>query len=425
MKHVLFYSIILTRLGRSSAARRYILYVSLSGAVFGIMQFGEVIARKSLGASPLMVTLITMTMPVAALTSIWWAKLIEAGDQRKLLIFVGSIGYLALASGAFLFNVSHLLIFYLIFFLSFALVGPSENRILQQYVASGSTGKTVGMGYSIRMGVAALACGVAGIWMEHTEGGFRNMYPVAALIGFIAIGILATIQTKNNQVSKPLKVDSHFIFSPIKDVIALLKRRKDYLRFEIAFMTYGIAFMMTLPVVPLFLVDDLGLGYDVIGLARGTGTQIVMILTIPIFGRLFDRTTPHRMGAYVFSALGLYPVILLSAAYFEGIMRDILVYTSFAYFGTVMSGVMLLWNLSSLRFSGDEDAGVYHSVHITATGIRGVFAPLLGYFVMTFLGKTTALLTAAVLFFIGGILMVVMRKIDIKNGEATSLRAHI
>ncbi len=387
------------------------------------MQFGEVIARKSLGASPLMVTLITMTMPVAALTSIWWAKLIEGGDQRKLLIFVGSVGYLALASGAFLLNVTHLLVFYLIFFLSFAIVGPSENRILQQYVASDNTGKTVGMGYSIRTGVAALASGLAGIWMEHVEGGFRNMFPIAALIGFIALGILASIQTRGNQSVKPAKVDSRFILSPIKDVIELLKRRKDYLRFEIGFMTYGIAFMMTLPVVPLFLVDDLGLGYDVIGLARGTVTQIVMIAAIPLFGRLFDRTTPHRLAAVVFSFLGLYPIILLSAAYFGGIWRIIIVYVSFGYFGIVMSGVMLLWNLSSLRFSGDEDAGVYHSVHISATGIRGVFAPILGYLVMTYLGKTTALLSSSVLFLIGGLMMIFMRKIDFKRGESTSLRA--
>ena len=88
-----------------------------------------------------------------------------------------------------------------------------------------------------------------------------------------------------------------------------------------------------------------------------------------------------------------------------------------------MSGVMLLWNLSSLRFSGDEDAGVYHSVHISATGIRGVFAPILGYLVMTYLGKTTALLSSSVLFLIGGLMMIFMRKIDFKRGESTSLRA--
>lgn len=419
MRHILFYSIIQTRLERSSVARRYLAYVTLSGAVGGALQFNEIIARKSLGASGLAVTLLTMAMPVAALTSLWWARMIEGRDQRRLLLIIGSIGFLAIASGAFLFTFSHLLIFSLIYFLSFALVGPSENRVLQQHVAAKSTGRTFGTASSFRTGVGALACAGAGMWMEHHEGGWRNIFPIAAMIGFIALGFLASVHTGGNMTGKQVRVDRQFIMSPLKDVVALLKRRKDYLRFEIAFMIYGIAFMMTLPVVPLFLVDDLGLGYDTIGLARGTFTQVLMVIAIPLFGWIFDKTTPHRLAAIVFVMLGLFPILLLSAATFEGTLRVVMVYISFGYFGAIMSGIVVLWQLSSIRFSGDEDAGIYHSVHISATGLRGVTAPLLGYFVMTFLGKTTALLTSSALFVIAGFAMILVMKIDEKALRTT------
>ena len=88
-----------------------------------------------------------------------------------------------------------------------------------------------------------------------------------------------------------------------------------------------------------------------------------------------------------------------------------------------MSGIMVLWSLSSLRFAGNEDAGVYHSVHVAATGVRGMFAPLLGYLIMSVFGKTTALLTSSVLWIVASLMMIVMRKWDIRTGENRSLHA--
>jgi len=395
------------------------------GTVTSVMQFGEVIARKSLHASGFALTLLEMSMPIAALTSLWWALIIEGREQRRLLIIIGSFSFIALATGAMLYTMNHMLIIHFIFFLTFALFGPSENRILQQHVASSQTGRTFGKALSIRMGVAALVTGVAGIWMEHIEGGYRNIYPIAALFGFIGLGFLASIRTGGNHSSEPISINRHFIISPIIDVIRLLKRRKDYLRFEIAFMLYGAAFMMTLPVVPLFLVDDLELGYHTIGLARGTVSQLVMIGMVPIFGRIFDKSTPHRLAVVIFTLLSLFPLLLLSAKFVDGNMKEMAVYVAFGYFGIVMSGVIVLWQLSSIRFSGGEDAGVYHSVHVTATGIRGLFAPFLGLFIMTAMGKTAALLIASGLFLISSFLMIIMRRIDYKRGENRSLRAHL
>lgn len=422
-RHVLFYSLVLRRLERSSAARRYIVYIALSGVVGAMMQFGEVIARKSLGASGLAVTLLVMTMPIAAFTSLWWARLIEGRNQSRLLIFVGAAGYLVMATGAFLTTIEHLIGMSFLYFLAFALIGPSENRLLQQHISSKDTGTTFGWAQSTRMGVTAAFSGIAGFWMEHVPNGYQMLYPIAALFGFIALCVLASVPTKGQSDKQPAKLNSKFILSPLKDVFRLLKFRKDYLRFEIAFMFYGIAFMMTLPVVPLYLVDNLELGYDTIGLARGTVNQTMMIIAIPIFGKLFDRSTPHRLASIVFAGLGMYPLILLSASFLEGSYRIAMVYIGFGYFGVIMSGIMVLWQLSSIRFSGNEDAGVFQSVHIAATGVRGSFAPLLGYFVMNYLGINAALITATCIFFAGSLIMIMMRKIDIKLGHFRNLRA--
>lgn len=423
MKHLLFYAIAISRLNRSSASKRYIAYIAMTGAVFAFLQFGEIIARKTLLAGSFSITLLTMTMPIAALTSLWWARLIENRSQGKLMLLVGSVGYLALASGAFLQQFRHLLSIHFVYFLAYALLGPSENRILQHHVSSSKTGRTFGMASSIRMGVAAVVSALAGSWLDHKETAFRDIYPMVALIGFLALCILASIKVDNGSDAQPARLTRRFMLSPLRDVVRLLKSRKDYLRFEMAFMLYGIAFMMMMPVIPLYLVDDLELSYGTIGLARGAVTQVIMIAAIPILGRIFDSTTPHRMGAVIFGLLSLFPLMLLSIKFLEGTFQTAMIFICFGYFGIIMSGVSVLWQLASIRFAGNEDAGIYQSVHVAATGLRGMTAPLLGYLTMSVLGKIPTMAICSGIFLLAGSMMVIMRRIDYARGENRSLRA--
>ncbi len=410
------------RLNGIKPTRRYVVYVALVGAMMAMVQFGVIIARKSLGASELLVTFLAMATPVANLTSLWWARLIKGRDQRIILIVVVSVGLLTVASGGWLFTINHLLIIHFTWFIAFALLRTSESRILQQHVSSGRTGTIFGTGASMRMIVVAVISAVAGLWMENVEGGYRDIYPIIALIGMIAMVSIASIQTSEKGVVTPMPLDRHFFFDPLRKVITLLKRRRDFLRYEMIFMIFGGAFMMTGPVVPIYLVDELDLGYDIIGLTRGTVSQITGVLAMLIFGKIFDRTTPHRLAVFLFSAMSLYPVMLILAGHADGFMQTVVISVTFAYFGAMMSGVLILWQLASIRFSGDEDAGVYHSVHLTSTGVRGLFAPLLGYTIMTIAGIQTALFTSASLFLLAGIMMGVMRWIDSRTGEWHSLR---
>ena len=415
-------STLLEFLDRIPVFPRYLTYMALMGSITAISQFGVVIARKSLGADEFTVTLIAMAAPTASITSLWWAKLITGRDQRKLILIFGSLGILALASGAFLHHAFHIIAIHFLWFLVFSLIRPAESRVLQQHIAGKSTGKTYGMGASLRLAVVAVVSGGAGLWMNYMANGFRNLYPMVALLGFAAILLLSSIRTSGDQIGKPLPIGRKLFTTPLVEMVQLLKRRKDFLRFEIAFMLFGGCFMMTTPVVPLYLVDTLELGYDTIGLARGTLAQITMMVVMQGLGRVFDRSTPHRLGVVFFCAMALYPALLLLAGEVEGTLRMALIYVSFAYFGVIMSGVEVLWQLSSIRFSQGEDVGLYQSVHVAATGLRGLTMPLTGFAIMTMYGKTAALMTAAVGFFAAGLLLALMRYIDIRKGENVSLR---
>ncbi len=414
----------LVRMIAPSPANRYVSYAAMGGIVGSFLGFGEVIARKSLHAGGLAVTLLTMLAPIASISTLWWARLLVGRNQSQLVVVIGSVGAVALASGFFLTHIEHLLLIYLIYF-SFVngLYGQAENRVLQQHVHPTATGKTFGLAQSVaQMSGAAVSAG-AGLYMDHMPAGYQQLFLASAIIWLMAVALLASIRTNTGALEDRLHIKRDFILSPLAGMVKVLKERKDFLRFEISFMLYGIAFMMILPVIPLYLVDDLHYSYSKIGVARGTIASVMMIGAVPFFGRVFDRTTPHRMAVWVFIALAGYPLLLLAALPLAGVWRTTVVYAGFAWFGVAMSGLTVLWSLSSIRFSGGEDAGIFQSIHVASTSIRACFAPLLGYAVMALFGKPTALIASSCMWIIAGLSVVYLRKWDMRTGAYRSLWA--
>ncbi len=406
-----------------SVPSRFILYTVLGGATFGMLQFGEVIACKSLGAAPWALTILTMTMPIANFTSIWWGRILVGTDQRRTLRIAGLLGASVLASGVLLGKVAHLIVMYFLYYLCVALLIPAENRVLQQHIPASRTGRLMGTASGIRMVVGALVAAGAGAYLEAVAFGYRHLYLAASLTALSAFLLLGTVPTGTTNGEGPDRLGWRFLLGPLKKAAALLKRRPDYFRFEAAFMLYGIAFMMTMPVIPLYLVEDLKLDYGPIGIARGMIFSFSQAFSIPLFGRWFDRSTPHRMAVVTFLILAAFPPLLIAAGNLQGRECFLLTSLAFAVFGVGMGGLSILWCLSSLRFAGSEDAGVYHSVHVAATGIRGVFAPFLGLAAMEVFGKSGALAASSLLWVLASAAMIAVRIWDFRSGAWRSLRS--
>ena len=106
-----------------------------------------------------------------------------------------------------------------------------------------------------------------------------------------------------------------------------------------------------------------------------------------------------------FACLSLYPAILLISTYLLGTAYvNYIVYLAFLVFGIAMSAIFISWSISSIYFAGSDDVSMYQSVHVTLTGLRGVFAPFLGYFILEILGIRFVFLTAILLFLTASVL---------------------
>jgi MFS family permease len=99
--------------------------------------------------------------------------------------------------------------------------------------------------------------------------------------------------------------------------------------------------------------------------------QLLMIVLMPVFGRLMDRLNPVRISAIAFCFLTFWPLILGFAT------QTWHAYAAFAFFGLGMSAVQVTWNLGALYFAPAREAQKYHSAHVTLVGLRACFAPWL------------------------------------------------
>lgn len=401
----------------------FILYTAFLGAYSSATKFNEAVASKSLGAGKLWVTLIVMCWPVGNMTSLWWAHLLVGRNQRLIIALSGCLISLCFVSGFFLSHVMHLFILFFLSSMAIAVVWPAENRTLQQFVPAGKRGSLFGAAKGLHMLVAAGFSLAAGWYMDAVEGGYRHVYTAAGVISLAGFLFFASIPTGRNDSEEPRRINRDLLLLPLRNIWMLLRRRPDYLRFEAAFMVYGFAFMISLPVEPLYLVEDLGFDYSRFGMARIMIPMLIMAMGVPLFGKVFDRSTPHRLCAKIFMVLALYPLCLIAAGWVEGFCRLGLVFLAFSVFGVALSGVVVVWSLSSLRFAGNEDAGVYHSVHVAATGLRGLIAPLIGYFIMKYWGKVEALACSSILWMLAAFTMMLMRYIDIRCNQNHPLHA--
>lgn len=102
---------------------------------------------------------------------------------------------------------------------------------------------------------------------------------------------------------------------------------------------------------------------------------LVMPISIPFWSRFLDRVHVIR-----FRAVHVWVFVLAHALTFAGAFLGSIPLLACGQIirGVGFGGGALAWNLGHNDFSSRQDAGLYMSVHVTLTGIRGAFASYLG-----------------------------------------------
>ena len=386
---------------------RYHIRAEILNSLFmGIFGLNEAVARKGLGANDAEIIILTTGATAFMVTAFVWGSLMEGRPKMGFFLAAAIIGRAVLLLAAVLSGSVWFVVLCCCVFLADPIFIPAQQSVLQSNYDPAWRGRMLGRVTLVTRGFFILAALGAGYALDHDHRLYRLLFPLAGVIGFLGYLQFALIRVRRSSREAAARLPS--FLETARMFRTILRGNRDFDRFERNFLVYGVGFFLILPANVFLLVDHLRMAYSEISLARLVLFQVTFALLSPLAGTLFDRLRAARVASVSFAVLALYPLCLYFA---YSLHSAALAYVGFAVFGAGMAGVNTAWSLGALQFAGKQDASVFMGVHLTVVGVRGLFAPVIGYAVNVFFGLGAVYLAAAALFILGALLM---RRLELK-----------
>jgi MFS family permease len=383
----------------------HLIYTLIDGCLKGCFIMNEFIFLRSMKGSHYQVGVLFQLSMVLLLLSIVFNQILKRSKKKqRLLMTTAIICHLPLLftfffpsvadpySSSFTFQWLYLGIFFM-YYLSTPLVLPTINLLLKNTYSQTNFGRLYGITSSAGKVTMLLSTFAFGIFLDSDNFAFRYVYPFLGLMGIGAVTALAFIPYK----SEIEEVVNNGFWSSVKDsfyrMLTIIRTNTAFRHFEMGFMLYGFSFLCTSAVITIFLEDYLKLNYSSVAFYKNI-FNILSILIMPLFGKILNKMDPRRFALITFGSLGLYIFFIGCTEYFPThfTYMNIEIYAflmlAMLAYGIFQGTMPLLWNIGSSYFCKSKDAGDYQSIHLSLTGARGVFAPLMGIFFYETLGYT-------------------------------------
>lgn len=368
--------------------------VLMQGA-FGAVQFIlPIIARREFEASTWDTTAVTAAPSVLAVVSIFWGALLPRLGVGRYLLVVWGLSALALAAGTLIGSITHLAAVAVLFAIAFAGWWPLSGHLLGLLYPQAVRGRAFAW-----ITVAATLFGAGASWlvgesMARDDQAFRVFMPAAALLQLGAIAIVALACRRANALARAPRQDTptslRSLLQPVAHMGSVLAQDKVFARYEGAFMTYGVGWMITFALLPLLATDRLNLPYDAYSTSWYVVSQLVVVLITPFAGLLMDRWGAVRVCTVAFGCYALWPILLEFAGDAVGLAASSVV------FGLCAGAVNMGWMLGPVALAPSPDkASQYVAIHATLVGFRGIVFQFAGVALYNATGSFTAPLVIA------------------------------
>lgn len=398
-------------------------YAGIDGIVLGVLALNEFVFIKSLKGSDIQLSLLfTFSMAVFILLVFANEFLKRLPDLKKTMRYVALFTRLPLIVIAFFpdfstektiqpfYHYVFLSVFF-IYFLAAPIINPSVNHLLKNNYRHEHFGRLYSYASTLNRIMIFAATFLFGLLLDNFYIAFQIVYPVIGILSIIALYLLSSIRV---EMSPEENVKQGFFTSVLKSLSRMyyiFKNDKAFLFFQIGFMFYGFAYLMTFSVINIYFNDGLHLNYSSVAIYKNLAV-VVTILSLPFAGRMIGKTDPRKFGAVTFLFLALTLIFISVNVHFpkSHIIFDFklsyFLIAAFVIYGFFASAMNILWSIGSAYFCRKEDAGIYQSVHLSLTGFRALFSPVLGIVLYAYAGFFVTFLTGAVLVIAGIIILI-------------------
>jgi len=379
---------------------RHLVAAACLGISPAVVAFLPFLARERFAANNWQTTVITAAIPVMQLFSIFWNHYYVRVGMGRYLLAIALLHSFPIGLIGAVRGVEATMVLWVLTAFGNAGIPPLMGDLLRSCYAPLVRGRVFGVVSTAGM-LSTLTTGlVVGALSDRHPDAFRVYLPGLALIHLIGLLLVWRISRELlfRERMRPAPQRDSAWWEPLRQMARTLKEDRRFAAYEVAFMSYGVGWMICTALLPALATDRLRLSYSEYSLATIVIFQVVMLLLLAPVGHLTDRIGAMRVAQLSFAWLTVYPLGLLWTRGFDGLAFFSLLYA------IGMVGVNLTWTLGPIVLAPDPSrTSHYLAIHTTMVGVRGLFAQglamalyvLTGSFVVPLLAASAGFLWAA------------------------------
>lgn len=347
-----------------------------------------IVALRQFGAKDLESVILTASPVVLISLSIFWNAVFQRSPLGRYWLLYWLVASAPMALAAFAHGFAALAACAVA-----SAVGASGHlsatgELLKRLYPDATRGRVYGILQTVVMLAAAgLTYGV-GRWLDADQEAFRAFLPIMAGVqglGAFTLWALAHrsgAERARHRTPRGGEGLIHAAVEPLRHMREVLVQDGRFARYEAAFMTYGIGWMVCNALVPLLVTKKLAMDYHDIASSAYMTYQLALGLCMIPAGMLLDRLGAARATAWSFLALAGYPLGLALAG-----SRDQLAAATL-YYGVTHAGVNAGWMLGPVSLAPTPaKAPQYIAIHATLVGVRGALFQFLGVYLYRVTGR--------------------------------------
>jgi MFS family permease len=379
-------------------------------AFFGLMPF---ILRKDLLASTFQISLFTMLKPAVSVLSFYWGSRIAQSKSslRYNLVVAGVLARVPFLLFPFFKNVWYLIFASAIYMLFSRASIPAWIEVLKLNLNKSTRERLFSLGTVLGYLEGVVIAFFLGAMLDGYPGSFKIVFFVSTILGLFGVFMQwkTPISFREAEV-KPKKNIFGFV-RPWKEGVELMRKRRDFAKYQVGTMIMIFGFMLAVPAIYLFYADGLKLTHSEMTMGRYVFMGMGFVLFSPIWARAMGKFSINKLTGYVGIGFGVFPIFIMLATF-----SKVWIFLAFLSYGITQAGSHLIWNLSGALFAKDEDSTKFTSINVLAVGVRGLIAPLLGGFLCEVFGPIVVFCIAILLCFLGSFYMFSRRVFLFREG---------
>lgn len=376
----------------------YILTRLLDTPLWAIYNMLPFIVIKDLKATPLQLAILIAMKPIVSIFSMYWSAHVKDRPDRlkNNIILARYIGCLTFFLYPFVRSPWFCILSSGIYMTLAVGAVPAWIEVLKLNLSDEGRKKTFAWGSAVGYLGGGLLPILFGWQLDSTPHAWQWIFPLAATSSLLATFFQAKITIlsyqKEEVIQEKKPITSHLL-SPWFHAWRLLKERKDFAKYQFAFMIIGGGLMVMQPALYLYFDHNLGLSYVELAVALSFCKGLSYATASPLWAKWMAKVDIYRFSSAVTVLGTLFPLLVMSAT-----INLSWLYVGYILYGIMQAGSEMSWNLSGPIFAKDEDSSLYTSVNVVTVGIRGMIFPFVGSMLCSISSPSAVMLLGSSLF---------------------------